>query len=396
MLLDDLKVLDLTHYVAGPYCTKLFADLGAEVWKIEPPGRGDPCRGIGPFPGDQSHPERSGLFLYLNTGKKSVTLDLRSEQGKELLLELARQADVVLESFKPGVMGRMGLDYETLKGLNPSLVMTSISSFGQLGPYRDYEVTEIGLHALSGLMHVAGEPGREPLKKGGNFAQYHGSLNGFVATMSALFYRNMTGEGQHVDVSIAESFVAINGRPLKIYAYTGEIASREGVQTRAWPSGFYLCQDGYVAFSPSQGRDWWTDFVEMVDMPEMRDERFTTKEGRAENAEELDAYFTVWLVEHTKAEVYRLSQEHRIPSGYLCDAQDLLDSPQFLARGFYSEVDHPEAGGQMLPGLPFKVSSHQGNGSRAPLLGEHNEDVLCGVLGLSKLDLGALKDVGTV
>jgi crotonobetainyl-CoA:carnitine CoA-transferase CaiB-like acyl-CoA transferase len=396
MLLDDLKVLDLTHYVAGPYCTKLFADLGAEVWKIEPPGRGDPCRGIGPFPGDRSHPERSGLFLYLNTGKKSVTLDLRSEQGKELFLELAREADVLVESFKPGVIGRMGLDYETLKGLNPSLVMTSISSFGQSGPYRDYEVTEIGLHALSGLMHVAGEPGREPLKKGGNFAQYHGSLNGFVATMSALFYRNMTGEGQHVDVSIAESFVAINGRPLKIYAYTGEIASREGVQARAWPSGFYLCQDGYVAFSPTQGRDWWTDFVEMVDIPEMRDERFTTKEGRAENAEELDAYFTVWLVEHTKEEVYRLSQEHRIPSGYLCDAQDLLDSPQFQARGFYAEVDHPEAGGQMLPGLPFKVSSHQGKGNRAPLLGEHNEEVLCGVLGLSKADLGALKDVGTV
>ena len=174
--LQDVKVVDLTHHIAGPYCTKLLADFGADVIKVERPDGGDSARRLGPFPGDTPHPEKSGLFLYLNTNKRGITLNLKDPQGRSSLLELVRDADVLVENFSPRVMPSLGLDYETLAGVNPGLIMTSISSFGQSGRYRDYRATELVLYALGGMAYITGEYHREPVKHGYNQAQYLGGL----------------------------------------------------------------------------------------------------------------------------------------------------------------------------------------------------------------------------
>ncbi|MFQ6030083.1 MAG: CaiB/BaiF CoA transferase family protein, partial [Dehalococcoidia bacterium] len=203
-LLAGVKVIDLTHYFSGPYCTKLLATLGAEVIKIERPRQGDPARQIPPFANARLKEESGAWFLYLNTSKKSITLDLKSAKGKEILLELVRSADILVENFSPGVMDRLGLSYEALKKQRPSLVVTSISNFGQTGAYRDWKAEEINLYATGGLMNITGEPEQEPLKEGAPLAQLGAGQNAFVATMTALMYAEDTGEGQHIDLSIGE------------------------------------------------------------------------------------------------------------------------------------------------------------------------------------------------
>jgi crotonobetainyl-CoA:carnitine CoA-transferase CaiB-like acyl-CoA transferase len=222
--LSDVKVLDLTWHIAGPYCTKLLADFGADVIKIERPGEGDPARKMGPFPHGKAHPERCGLFLHLNTNKKGITLNLKSHKGRKIFKELVKFVDIVVESFSPRVMPSLGLSYENLKRVNPSLVMTSISNFGHNGPYRDFKASEIVEYAMGGEMYSTGIEGREPLKLGGNVVQYQAGTIAAVATMGALFAARYQGVGQHVDVSIMETQAGTVDRRLQhllAYAYGG-------------------------------------------------------------------------------------------------------------------------------------------------------------------------------
>ena len=252
--LSDLRVLDLTHGIAGPYCTKLLADFGADVIKVERPDTGDFARSLRPFPQDVPHPEKSGLFLHLNTNKRSVVLDLKTRQGVDNIKELVRDADILVESFRPGVMAHLGLGYETLSQINPNLVMTSISNFGQTGPYRDYLASEITLFAMGGKINITGLPERYPLKLGGNHVQYQA---GNVAAMASLFawyahkYQGMGG--QHVDISIFETQMAsINHRMLALlqYQYNGQRGRRLRVGAAGgYPAGFYPCQDGYITIT---------------------------------------------------------------------------------------------------------------------------------------------------
>ncbi len=223
--LNDLRVIDLTHGIAGPYATKLMADFGADVIKVERPDGGDFARTLGPFPQDVPHPEKSGIFLFLNTNKRGVTLDLKTPEGVQALKELVKDADILVESFRPGVMERLGLGYAALEKINPNLVMTSVSNFGQTGPYRDYLGSELVLFAMGNRMHAAGLPDRHPLKLGGNHVQYQA---GNAATMATIFawyaqkYRGMGG--QHIDLSIFESQMgSINYRLLGLvqYQYNG-------------------------------------------------------------------------------------------------------------------------------------------------------------------------------
>ncbi len=188
--LSGVRVLDLTHYIAGPYCTKMLSDYGADVVKVERPGLGDAARSLGPFLNDEPHPEKSGLFLYLNTNKKSITLNLKSATGVSILKELVKQSDILVENFSPRVMPSLGLDYKTLKKINPGLVMTSISNFGQTGPYRDYKATDLNIWGLSGILYECGEPNREPLKMGNNVSEYVAGLYAALTTLSALYYRD--------------------------------------------------------------------------------------------------------------------------------------------------------------------------------------------------------------
>ena len=251
--LSGLRVVDLTHGISGPYCTKLLADHGADVIKVERPGTGDFAREMGPFPNDTPHPEKSGIFLFLNTNKRGITLDLKSPAGAEAVKELVKGADVLVESFKPGTMDRFGLGYDTLSKINPNLLMTSVSNFGQTGPYRDYLINEVTLYAAGGRMNGSGLPDRYPLKLGGNHALYQAGNVAALATLFAWRGRENQGlGGQYIDISILETQAgSINQRLMSLvqYQYTGEKTVRLGPIRAGYPGGIFPCLDGYISVS---------------------------------------------------------------------------------------------------------------------------------------------------
>ena len=244
--LEGVKVLDLTQYIAGPYCTKLMADYGADVIKVERPDGGDPARRLGPFYEDDPHHEKSGLFLYLNTNKRSVTLNLKVTSGLFILHELVKEADILVENYAPGVMDVWGLGYDALSEINPRLVMTSISNFGESGPYRDYKASELVLFGMGGEMHSIGMEGREPLKQGGNVAQYEAGAAAAAVTMGALWAADRDDEGQHLDISIFETQLGGVDRrhaALMAYAYSGRISVQQaGWAGPAFASGTLPCK----------------------------------------------------------------------------------------------------------------------------------------------------------
>lgn len=390
--LDGLTVLELAEDIAGPYCGKLFAGLGAEVIKVEPP-EGDRARRAGPFPNDQPDTESSGRFLYLNIGKKSVTLDIQDRADKERFLDLARSADVLFEDRRPGQMDGLGLSYSELSLENPGLVMVSITPFGQHGPYRDYVGTNMVVHAISGEMHLAGSRGM-PLKKGGHLAEYHGGMHAFIGALAALFARDKTGRGQHVDVALVEAVTAILGASVNSWLYNGQVSSRSvpdpwsqgtaaqrGADGKHWgPSGAWKTRDGHVLAYGRASADWNAMFRDIAkEVPEFGDAKYQTQEGRDAHVRALSEMFGSWISGHTKEEVYLKAQHYGHAYGYVATAPDLLASPQLAARGFFVELDHPVTGKLLFPGAPFVMSKTPFQISRAPLLGEHNDSVFSGV-----------------
>jgi len=395
--LKGIKVVDLSEGISGSYCTKMFGAFGAEVIKIEAPGEGDVARRMGPFPGDTPHPERSGLFLYLNTNKKSITLNLRSQSGIKLVRELARTADVLVENFAPGVMLALGLDYETLEQINSRLILTSITWFGQSGPYRDYRASSIVGYALGGHVYINGEPDREPLQGPGPQPEYQGGLHGFLATMMALYSREATGSGQWVDVSIVECMAGLHQFTLSRYTYGGEIKTRTGNRYESnHPITIYPCQDGYIALSASTQLQQELLYT-LIGMPElMQDPRFQMARDRTANADALDALIMPWFQERTKSELFHTCSEWRVPCAPVSSPEDLLNDPHYQARGFWVEIEHPETGKLTYPGAPFKMSETPWEAGRAPRLGEHNEEIYCQRLGYSRGDLVRLRELGVI
>lgn len=398
--LEGVRVLDLTTHIAGPHCTKLLADYGADVIKIEKPRTGDSARSIGPFHGDDPHPEKSGLFLHLNTNKRSVTLDLSRREGREIARRLAERVDIVVENFVPGAMAELGLDYVLLSELNPRLIMTSISEFGQTGPYRELRASEITSYAMGGPMNVNGHPDREPLKLGGNVANYHAGSVGAYSTMLALYTTEEDGQGQHVDVSIYETQAGFRDRRvifLTAYAYTGEIMERSEPGARLG-AGTRPCADGYVNINAVGDR--FRDMCRMIGYPELADDpRFSTQAARMEPdaSEAFDEYYLPWLMEHTMRDAVAIAQEHHLLAGAINTVEDLVQEPHFRERGFWEEIDHPYTGPVTYTGRPFIMSeTPRPQARRAPLLGEHTADVLCGELGYSQRDVVLLREQGVV
>ena len=389
-LLHGVRVIDLTHYIAGPYCTKLLATLGAEVIKIERPVTGDPARQIGPFA--QNHPrydsklESGAWFLYLNTSKKSVTLDLKSKTGQDILRQMVAGSQIVVENFATGALSKLGLDYSSLCRINSSLVMTSISNYGQTGPHRDWKATELNLYAAGGLMSITGEPDREPLKEGAPLAQLGAGQNAFVATMAALMYAEETGTGQHVDVSIAEYATNILENALMQYSYSGlEFirAGNRGYGRAAW--GIYPCRDGYVGIIAGPDHRW-PEVASIMEREELSDPRFATRYGRLIHADEVDALMLPWLLEHNKVDTFKAGQARGLGFGFVATMEDILNMEQLQARDYFLELEHPVAGTLKYPGPP--VSPHCEIDPwvyrRAPLLGEHTADVLRKTMGYSE------------
>jgi crotonobetainyl-CoA:carnitine CoA-transferase CaiB-like acyl-CoA transferase len=400
--LADLTVLDLTHHIAGPYCTKLLADFGADVIKLERPDGGDPTRRYGPFPNDEPHPERSALFLHLNTNKRGITLNLKTSAGRDLFAELIRRVDVVVENFSPRVMPSLGFPYENLAQLNHRLVMTSISNFGQTGPYRDYKAQDILLYAMGGPMHQTGVAHREPMKLAGNLMQYQGGTMAATATLVGVYGAQLQGAGHHIDVALFETHAGTVDRRstfLTAYAYTGEITRRqESGSTGMLPRGIYPCQDGYISIHVAN--EWWPRLARMLERPDLlTDPKFATPAARTnvEHQAEFDAFFYPWLLERTKQEIMERAQAARVLATAVNTPEDVLKDPHFRARGFFVEVTHPNAGRVTQPGAPFRMAGTPWRIRRcAPRLGEHNEEIYGGMLGLSREELSVLREQGVI
>ena len=394
--LEGIKVLDLTHHIAGPWCTKLLADFGADVIKVEHP-EGDPARRMAPFFHDQTGPEHSLLFLYLNTSKRSVTLNLKTRQGREMLQELAREADLLVENFSPRVMPSLGLGYETIKELNPALVMVSISNFGQTGPYRDYKASEIVEYAMGGLMYIFGTYDGGPLKHALHQAQFKAGTDGASAALMALYHQRIAGQGQHVDVSIQECIASVLRDVVNNFTYTGAVRRRQpnhsGDLTR-----IRAAADGYILPNPGGGvgSDWGV-VVDFLGAPELDDEKFSTPSARLANAEELGEALDRLFETKDKFETFYAAHQKRFTYGVVQSPEEVLENTQFRERGYWVDLDHPAMGSVRFPGAPFLMSDTPWEArNAAPTLGQHNQELLGGRLGCSDSDLVQLRAMGVI
>lgn len=388
--LDGVTVVDLTHYIAGPFATRLLAGYGADVIKIERRDGGDRSRRLGPFPDGVPHPERSGLFLHLNAGKRSVTLDLKTAGGVEALKRLVADADILVENFHPRVMPSLGLSYEKLSEINPMLVMVSISDFGQNGPYSNFKGSEIVDYALGGPYSFTGLADRNPVKLGGSVVQYFAGVHGAAAAATALTAATMRGEGDWVDISIVETQATSADRRTPMIAgfqYTGQVNRRgSGAAPPVRP-----CADGYMNLQLGVG--WWPRIAEMLGRPDLtNDPRFSdpTEASKPENVNLQESLYFEWLLARTTTEAWDAAQRNRVLSGPIYNMEQVLADPHFEARGFWQTIEDPETGPLLYPGLPFhSVGGEKKPSPRAPRLGEHTQEVLYAI-GYSESDVKQL------
>jgi crotonobetainyl-CoA:carnitine CoA-transferase CaiB-like acyl-CoA transferase len=396
--LSGFRVLEYSQMVAGPYCGKLLAELGAEVLKVESP-TGDRARQEGPFVGDAQHAERSCLYLYLNAGKLGITLDLKSPGGRCIFEQLAGSTDVLIEDTTPGTLEALGLGYDRLSQLNPRLVVTSITPFGQTGPYRHYKAYHLNVYHASGdgyLLPSAGETlDRPPMTGGGHLGDYEAGLSASVATVAALLASRLRRRGQHVDVSKQEALLALNRDS------ACRCASEEREETRfsrryAY-GGMVPCKDGYIVAQVQENHHWEMLTRLMGDPALAADPRFATHQARGRHGDEINRLLAEWARRHTKKEIYQQALEMGCPIGLVATPEEVVNSPHAAARGLFHEVYHPAIGAGKYAGLPFILKDREDGCPRpAPSLGEHNRLVFCERLGYTEQELELLSQTGAL
>jgi crotonobetainyl-CoA:carnitine CoA-transferase CaiB-like acyl-CoA transferase len=381
--LEGLRVLDLTTHIAGPFCTRLFADYGARVVKVEPPDGGDPTRGLPPFAGDANPLTGGALFAYLNVGKLSVTLDLRDPRDAARARRLVAQSEIVVESFAPGTLESLGLGYETLRTINPRVVLTSISAFGQDGPYRERAASEIVLQAMGGFVHFTGSPEREPLSMSLPIANTIGGVQAYTATLAAEIQARATGHGDWVDVSIMESLLSLQDPLISQHMYSGlrrQRAGRQGVTTGPGaarplhPKGIMHCKQGFIYAMGVLPHDW-REITDMIGRKDLDTPEYQNAAVRLKDADKLDGILSEWLMQRTAAEVYHAAQKRRVPFGVVSSAEDLLCSPHLRERSFFRKIRIGERWVE-APGLPFAPLGTVVADAAPPTLGEHDAAVL--------------------
>jgi CoA:oxalate CoA-transferase len=371
--LTGIRVLDLSQYISGPYATRVMAGFGADVIKVEPPD-GDPVRQWGKFKNDKPDPEAGSLHLYLNQGKRSITLDVERDDDRDVLRQLIATADVLVESFRPGHLSELGLGYEDLQDEFPSLLYASVTPFGQDGPYAQYEGWEITAYALGGLMHITGEADREPLKNGGYIGQYGAGQGAYVAMLAGLWERGASDLGQHIDVSIHEHVASLLEMTDMTYIYGDAVYPRSGNGARAaW--GIYPCLDGFVGVVSGPPRRW-ANVAELMENPVLAEEQYQQPGALSELRDEIDAHMLPWLVTHEKEDIYQRAQALGIPFGYVSTPADFFKSEQLQYRQFFHELDHPVAGKLRYPSVAAHFEDGLWESRRAPLLGEHSDEIL--------------------
>lgn len=390
--LEGVRVLDLSRMLAGPYGSMLLADMGADVIKVEDPGGGDPIRAMGPpyVNGE------SAYFLAINRNKRSVTCNLKTARGREVFLELVRRADVVYDNFRPGVMDRLGLAADTLRAVKSDLVTCSVTAFGADGPYADLPAFDLIIQAIGGAMSITGEPGRAPVRMGLPMGDLAGGLFALGGVCGALFHRERTGEGQHLDIALLDLQVSLLTYVAQYAIADGRTSQRIGsAHESVVPYQAFETADGYVAVAVFVDR-FWRGFCEVLGLPELID-RYPTNPDRHAARDELVPLLERRFAERTTDEWIAALREHDVPCGPVHTVLDVLADPQIRHRDMIVETarPHPVAGSHRLVGHPIKEGS-KGSFEPAPLLGEHNGDVYGGMLGLDDDALDRLRTDGII
>ncbi|MDE2780917.1 MAG: CoA transferase [Chloroflexota bacterium] len=394
-ILSELRVLELSHRPSGAFCSKLLADQGADTIKVEPPGWGDQSRHEPPFIGGEPHPDRSSTFLAFNTNKRGITLDIEQPEGRNLFLRLAKSADIVVESFPPGQLAEQGIDYATLSAANPGLVLVSIAYFGQDGPYASHRGDDLVAQAMGGYLYaVTGSASMPPMGTALQQMEITAARNGAVAVMAALLRREQSERGAHIDVSTMEAAVSTPSGLIHPFTYTGRNPHRGGSDGNVMDGMHLPTLDGEVTLTTAGtgGRPMqaWAEFLEE---PGLLDPRFATRGGRMEHWEDLHALVAPRLAQWTNLDLMRETMARGLVIGLVQTPRQVVESPHLEERGFFVELDHPEAGPMQYPGSGFFIDGENAMAAArpAPRLGEHNVEILGGELGLSLRELGLLR-----
>jgi len=391
--LHGIRVLDLSRVLAGPFCSMILADLGAEVIKIEEKG-GDQTRTIPPFVKGESH-----YFLAVNRNKKSVVLDARTPEGQDVLLRIAVRSDVVLENFRPGVLERLGLGYEKLKALKPDIIVCSISGFGAKGPLSDKPSFDLVTQALSGVMSINGYPDGPPTKLGIPLGDVGGGLWAAIGVLAAIAERNATGRGSRIDLSLLEGLMGLLGYLAEIQLVTGESPGRMGnSHHNIVPYGLMPVKDGHIVLALHVGV-FWRNFCRAIGREDLiQDPRFLTVKDRFANRTELEAIIQAIMMERTVAEWQAILDAGDVPHGPVNSIGQALEQPAIRASGFVRETEHPTAGKVRIAGSPLRFPGNydQTPFDPPPRLGEHTQEVLGSLAGLDRAAIERLIASGVI
>lgn len=392
--LSGIRIVDLTQFEAGTSCTQMMAWLGADVIKVEEPTRGDPGRTVrlGPAPdGD------SGYFLNLNANKRSITLNLKSEEGKGIFLDLVRQCDVVTENQAPGTLERLGLGYDVLSEVNPRVILARIKGFGTYGPYSEYKSFDPIAQASGGTFCATGEPGGPPMRPGITIGDTGTGMHTVIGILAALWQRQTTGKGQVVEVSMQDAVVNFSRVWMRDYSDTRTSPPRRG---NRWPGrpavGTFPCKPGgpddYVYVMGSRPHMMQT-LLRIIGREDLIDDpRFKDQAALPAFAEEVNGIVEAWTTQHTKLEAMKILGEAGVPASACMNADDIYNDPHLLEREMIVTVNHPERGEFTMPGCPIKLSDSPVTVTPAPLLGQHSDEVLGELLDFDKAKLASLRE----
>lgn len=376
--LQGIRVLDLTRVLAGPYCTMMLADYGADVIKIEPPEVGDDSRAFGPFVGKES-----AYFMSLNRNKRSIALNFKRQEERDLFKEMVKHADVVVENYRPGTMEKFGLGYDQLKEINPKLIYAACSGFGHTGPYRDKPAYDIIVQAMGGIMSITGPENGDPTRVGASVGDIIAGMFTAYGIMMALFHRERTGEGQKIDVGMLDCQVAILENAIARYVTSGIVPRPLGNRHPSiTPFSAFTAKDGYIIVGAGNDR-LWERLCNILGRPDLiKDERFDTNARRTANVKELTTILNEIFKEKTIAEWLTALEEAGLPCAPINTIDKIVNDPHIQAREMIVEVEHPVAGKLKMPGVPIKMSATPGSVEfPAPLLGQHTYEIIREVLG---------------
>ncbi|GHV36032.1 CoA transferase [Synergistales bacterium] len=392
--LEGLVVLDLTRVLAGPFCSMMFADMGATVIKIEEPSKGDDTRTMGPFKNGES-----AYYMNLNRNKKGVTLNLKNPKGKKIFIDLVKKADVVLENYRPGVMEKLGLGYESLKEINPRIVYGAVSGFGHTGPYTQKPGYDIISQAMSGLMSTTGWPGGSPTRTGTAIGDVLGGLSLAIGVLSAIYRQARTGQGQKVDIALVDSAVASLEIINMIYNVEGRIPTRIGNRYESsYPYDTFEASDGEVVIGAGNNK-LWQNLCDVMGVPDLKgNDRYKNNADRVNCHEELKAIVEKWTKTLTVADVLEALDKAGIPCAPIYDVSQVVADPHIaIAREMFVDIEHPVAGNLKLTGSHIKLSGTPTSvRTPSPSLGQDNGEIYGSLLGLSRDDIAALKQEGAL